>query len=186
MKPRAPSVASVAARVGAALRGRGIRAVLTGGACAGLHSGGVYTSSDADFVLLDPTRRVELDEALASIGFRRVRDGYRHRTLPYQVEFPRGPLGIGQDLDVRPVLARHRGATFLALSATDSCRDRLAAFYHWNDRQSLRVAAWIALRRRVDRRRIRAWSRREGHGAGYEEFEREVARVRTARARRRG
>ena len=43
---------SVAIEVGDALRRHGIRAVLTGGACACLRSGGAYDSVDIDFILL--------------------------------------------------------------------------------------------------------------------------------------
>ena len=61
-----------------------------------------------------------------------------------------------------------------ALSATDSCRDRLAAFYHWNDRQSLEVAVHIARRQKVNLRKIRQWSEQEDHLEQFEEFQRRV------------
>jgi hypothetical protein len=57
----------------------------------------------------------------------------------------------------------------------------LAAFYHSNDRQSLRVAALIALAQLVNMRRIREWSVREGHADRFAEFKIEVARLRKAR-----
>jgi hypothetical protein len=69
------------------------------------------------------------------------------------------------------------------LSATDSCRDRLAAFYHWRDRESLRVAVWIALAQRLDMERIRRWSAGEGFLPQFEEFLAEVRRVRSRRSR---
>jgi hypothetical protein len=58
----------------------------------------------------------------------------------------------------------------LALSPTDSCRDRLAAFYHWNDRQSLETAVAIARRRKIDLETIKDWSRKEGALPRFEEF----------------
>lgn len=64
----------------------------------------------------------------------------------------------------------------LALSPTDSCRDRLATFFHWADRQSLAVAVEIAHRNEVDLARIRRWSEAEGHAARFEELERELER----------
>ena len=72
----------------------------------------------------------------------------------------------------------HIGGAVRTLSATDSCRDRLAAFYHWADRQSLDVAVLIALRNRVDMRKISGWSAREGAAQGYGQFVRELARAR--------
>jgi len=57
-----------------------------------------------------------------------------------------------------------------ALSATDSYRDRLAAFDHWRDRQSLATAVQIARRRKVNLTAVRAWSSREGAAADFSEF----------------
>ena len=86
------------------------------------------------------------------------------------MEFPRGPLAIGEDLDVQPIRLKLPGGYTLALSATDACRDRLAAFYHWSDRQSLQAAVAIALRQRVDLATIQRWSKAEGALAKFDEF----------------
>lgn len=166
---------ALALAVGEALAGRGIRAVLTGGACAGIYSGGLYSSQDVDFVLEGRVTLPSLDAAMTSLGFSRKGNRYLHPESPFWVEFPRGPLGIGADLEIRPVLLRPDRRT-LALSPTDSCRDRLAAFFHWSDRQSLAVAVAIALRNDVDLARIRRWSAAEGHTPRFEEFERELDR----------
>lgn len=104
-------------------------------------------------------------------------------TSSSRTQSPAGPLGIGGDLHVHPVEYRIRGTAVPALSAADSCRDRLVAFYHWNDRQALRVAATIALRHRVNLRFIRHWSEREGARSKCEEFIKEVKRL---AGRRRG
>ena len=173
-------LADVAVAVGDALRRAGIRAVLTGGACASLYSGGVYQSLDADFVLAESTDVEDLDRALATLGFRRRRDRYVHATVSFFVEFPSGPLGIGEDFHIRPVWRSRRAARTLALSATDACRDRLAAFYHWNDRQSLAAAVAIAARNRVAFGKVRRWSQVEGHLEGYAAFLVELRRNRAA------
>lgn len=176
MTPRRGDTPSdVAFEVGHALRRFGIRAVLTGGACASLHSRGAYSSLDVDFVLTGETTQERLDAAMASVRFHRRGDRYVRAGSRLFVEFPPGPLGIGGDLTIQPVLVRRKRRSVLSLSATDSCRDRLAAFYHWNDRQSLRAAALVAARGFVDLRVVRAWSRREGFLARYSEFEAEVA-----------
>ena len=180
------SLADVAVAVGDALRRAGIRAVLTGGACANLYSGGVYQSLDADFVLGESTTLEDLDRALATLGFRRDRDRYVHASVSFFVEFPTGPLGIGEDFRIRPVWRSRRAARTLALSATDACRDRLAAYYHWNDRQSLAAAVAIAARNRVAFGKVREWSRQEGNLEGYSTFLAELRRHRQAvRPRRR-
>lgn len=179
------SLADVAVTVGDALRRAGIRAVLTGGACANLYSGGAFQSMDADFVLSGSPTLEDLSIALGKLGFNRRGDRYVHKRVPFFVEFPRGPLGIGGDVRIRPVWRTRRGAKTLALSATDSCRDRLAAYYHWRDQQSLAAAVAIALKNRVAHRKIREWSGSEGHPDGYEAFLTELERARRSRRRRR-
>ena len=91
------------------------------------------------------------------------------------------PLAVGSDPNVRPVDLRGPAGRTLALSPTDACRDRLAAFYHWDDRQSLAVAAEIASRQRVKLGTIRTWSEREGHPDRFEEFLWEVSKKKSRR-----
>lgn len=177
------TIRDVAAVVGSALQAAGFDAVLTGGACAAIYSGGAVISHDLDFIVRSGGRRSELDDALAAAGFERRHDRYHHRATPFFVEFPRGPLSIGDDTNIRPAKLRIGRSTIAALSPTDSCRDRLAAFYHWSDRQSLRSAVEVAVRQRVRMAEIRRWSGREGAQDKFEEFEGEVAR-RKGRKRR--
>lgn len=164
--------------VGAALSRHRIRAVLTGGACASLHSGGQYLSTDLDFILQSWVSPCELDEALAKVRFRRDGNRYIHQRTPFYVEFPAGPLAVGDDHALRPIELKVGRTSLLGLSPTDSCRDRLAAFYHWNDRQSLRVAAFIACRHELDLELIRRWSASEGHSDKFERFLGEIRRMR--------
>ena len=175
------TIGDVAAIVGSALRSAGFDAVLTGGACAAIYSAGAYISHDLDFIIRAGGKRAELDDALAAVGFVRARDRYVHARTAFFVEFPRGPLAIGDDTNIRPSKLRIGRSTIAALSPTDSCRDRLAAFYHWSDRQSLRSAVEIALRERVNMAAVRRWSEREGASEKFEEFRQEIARRRHRR-----
>jgi hypothetical protein len=162
----------------------GIRAVLTGGACAAIYTAGEYQSEDLDFILQSACSREELDDVMGRIGYRRKGDQYFHSKTRFFVEFPTGPLGIGRDLSITPVRVRVGSRLSIrALSPTDSCRDRLAAFIHWNDRQSLEAAVKIALHNPIGIRKIRTWSAREGAIERFEEFSRELARARHRRRR---
>jgi hypothetical protein len=161
--------------VSAILRRHKIEAVLTGGACASLHSKGEYLSYDLDYIIRNSVTRAQLDQAMSSVGFARTGAEYRHAAMSFFVEFPKGPLAIGDDDLVEPVEMRVGSVRVLTLSATDSCRDRLAAFYHWNDLQSLRVAATIARCQPINLDAIRRWSLKEGRAAEFRQFERELA-----------
>jgi hypothetical protein len=169
---------AVATVVGDALRRAGIHAVLTGGACAHLYTAGRHQSVDADFIVGSPASRAEVDLAMRKVGFVRKGDRYVNARSRYYVEFPRGPLAIGNDYRIRPVEWKTAHGRTLILSATDSCRDRLAAFYHWGDRQSLRVAVRIAAAHRVSLAKIRRWSIAEDARDGFEQFANELKRAR--------
>jgi hypothetical protein len=172
--------------VSQALDSHGIRAVLTGGACASLHARGDYLSQDLDYIIQGRVTRTELDAALATVGFTRDGASYTHPRSLFFVEFPVGPLAIGDDDLVEPVVVRVGRSPVLCLSPTDSCRDRLAAFYHWNDRQSLEVAVRIACHQRVNMRVIRSWSVREGHEPKCRAFAAAVVASRKVRRRSTG
>lgn len=173
---------NVAAAVGDALRRRGITAVLTGGACATVFSGGAYQSLDVDLVIVGSARQSDVDAAMAGLGFSRQGNRFVHPDSPFFVEFPRGPLAIGADHAIRPVPLSVGRARTLSLSATDSCRDRLAAFYYWDDLGSLDAAVAIAVRNRVSMEKVRAWSESEGMSEKYDRFR---AALRQRRADRR-
>jgi len=173
----------VAAAIAGALKKAKIRAVLTGGGCATIYTGGEYQSEDLDLIIQSAPTRQELDDAMRSIGFRRELDHYIHPKTDFFVEFPRGPLAIGRDLGITPVTIRVGSKSITALSATDSCRDRLAAFYHWGDRQSLDTAILIALSQKVNLAVIRTWSVAEKSTERFEEFERELKAARRKKKR---
>lgn len=57
---------------------------------------------------------------------------------------------------------KRRNKVLRLLSPTDCVKDRLAAFFHWNDRQSLEQAILVSRRQSVDLKEIRRWSLKEG------------------------
>jgi hypothetical protein len=56
------------------------------------------------------------------------------------------------------------------LTPTQCVMDRLAAFYHWRDRQALDQAVLVGSLHSVDIDEIERWSAREGQSAAYKEF----------------
>ena len=163
------SVEEVAAIVSDALTSAGITAVLSGGATAQIYTSGLYESRDLDFVASASPR--ELEQVLNRLGF--TREGGRHfvhPTCPYALEFPAWPLAVGNQL-VREWAERTVGALRIQiLTPTQCAMDRLAAFYHWRDRQGLDQAVLVAVQQVVDLDAIERWSIKEGHGEAHREF----------------
>lgn len=60
------------------------------------------------------------------------------------------------------------------LSPTQSVMDRLAAWYHWNDRRSLLQAVDIVKVNQVDFNELKKWSDEEGEADMYKLFIKQI------------
>jgi hypothetical protein len=160
----------VAFAVCTALENEGFVVVLTGGSAATFYAPKAYQSKDIDFVI---TLRGKAGErALIALGYRRKGDYYVHEASPFPVEFPPGPLAIGDDLVTTWNTVRREGELLHILSRTDSCRDRLASFLFWNDFRGLEQALAVFSSRPedVDLETIQDWCRRERQSDKYAVF----------------
>jgi hypothetical protein len=146
-------------------------AVLTGGSAATFYAPEAYLSDDLDFVLA--LRGTNGESVLKQLGYERRGDFYVHPSSRFSLEFPPGPLAIGDDLIRTWSTFRRRGEVLHVLTPTDSCRDRLASFLFWNDFRGLEQALYVyrAQRRKVDLESIRAWCTRERQPEKFELFE---------------
>ena len=174
----------LAAVVCDAFERHGFTAVLTGGACVVIYAEGKYVSKDLDFVLAPQDRLDEVEVVLAELGFRAAGRVYVHPDVDVAVDLGnRWPLAVGQEILKPPPRRAVSGYHLRMLSATDCVKDRLAAFYYWEDRQAFEQAILVCLARRVNMREVGRWSRAEGQGSGFAEFRRELTRRRRAARR---
>ncbi len=173
------SIEEVAAVVSDALTSAGITAVLSGGAAVQIYTSGLYESRDLDFVALASQR--ELQRVLQRLGYtRQAGRHFVHETCPYTLEFPPWPLAVGNQL-VRNWGEQSVGELRIQILTPTQCvMDRLAAFYHWHDRQGLDQAVLVASLHTVDRDEIERWSVSEGHSVSHLEF---VTRLQESAAR---
>jgi hypothetical protein len=165
----------LAALVCEACRKSGIDVVLSGGACVSIYTRNKYESFDLDFVLASHADRPRAGSVLEGLGFRRQGRHYRHARTPYIVEFLAPPLSVGNEPvgEVREIL-RDR-AVLRLLSPTDCVKDRLAAFFHWDDDPSLIQAVMVCRSQPVDLREVRRWSLKEGQKEKHKEFRKALA-----------
>ena len=57
------------------------------------------------------------------------------------------------------------------LTPTDCIKDRLAAYYHWDDEQCLQQAVWVAQQNEFDLESVREWSIKESAEDKFVVFE---------------
>ena len=173
MKPVAGmSAEELAGLVCHTLRAAGITVTLTGGACVAIWSDGKYVSHDLDFIEEGPVPRAQIRSALKRLGFLPKGRHFIHPDTSFLVEFPSGPLMVGDERVTQVVERKTTAGILRLLSPNDCVKDRLAAFFHWNDRQALEQALLVARAQKVDIAEIRRWSRSEGHEEKFRAFSR--------------
>jgi hypothetical protein len=157
------------------LKDAGVTVTLTGGACVAIWSQGKYVSKDLDFIEEGPVPRRKIRDALKLLGFREEGRYFVHPATKFFIEFPTGPLMVGgqriEHVTERTTLC----GDLRLLSPTDCVKDRLAAFFHWNDRQSLEQALMVAQAQHVDLEDVRRWSKSEGNDAKFGIFEQKLS-----------
>lgn len=154
------SIEELAAIVSEFLKSKEIQCVLVGGAVVTLYSKNEYQSRDLDFI--SPNEHKEIAEAMKELGFTKEGKNFRHPKCPYTVEFPSGPLAIGNEIPVKPEgELKTKDGQIKLLSPTQCVMDRLAWFYHYNDRQCLDQALMVASNHQINISKIEIWSKNE-------------------------
>ncbi len=178
---REMSQIELAAFVQEHLRKHGIRTVLSGGAAVMFYAQNRYVTKDVDLITLLAVHRRELRRAMGELGFVEKGRYFVHPDTPYIVEFPSGPLSVGEE----PVRDIHEiclpTGRLTVLSPTDCVKDRLSAFFHWNDSQSLEQAVMVCLHNSVDLDEVARWSEAEGFFDKFLDFQAELRRKRQLR-----
>lgn len=160
----------LAAFIQSHLEPRGIRVVLSGGSVVAFYTKNIYVSKDLDLVNVYLAKRREIKKGMEQIGFSEIDRFFKNPESEFFVEFPPGPLSIGSYAVEKIEEITLPTGILKLLTPTDCVKDRLAAYYHWSDLQSLEQALLVALNQDVDLRDIKEWSRKEGMLVKFEVF----------------
>lgn len=171
MKPlKKMTLGELAAFVCTHLKKHSINCVLSGGACVSIYTTNQYQSYDLDFIENMSTGRKKLRDVLSKIGFSEENRYFKHPETNYFVEFPPGPLSVGDEPITKTREIKFCTGKLRLLSPTDCIKDRLAAYYHWDDRQSLQQAFLVAKYNIVNLKEICRWSKIEGKKTEFEKI----------------
>lgn len=144
------------------LHDREIDNILVGGACVSIYSNEKYRSNDLDIMNIDEVPLNRIREALWELGFEEKGRVFLHKDIEMSVDIVGPPLTIGEEHIRRVNEITEDGKLLKLLSPSDSVKDRLAAYYHWNDQQALEQALMVCEEQKIDIENIRKWSREEG------------------------
>ena len=147
-----------------------IETVLVGGAVVAIYTGGLYQSGDLDLIVTNFFKD-GLPTVMASLGFRKKGRHFFHPLCQHLfVEFPAGPLGIGDDVSIQPDKVLCEGVEIKILSPSDCIKDRLASYLFFQDQEGLSQAVLVAQHQAFDHEAVRAWCQRENALPVWEKF----------------
>jgi hypothetical protein len=139
-----------------------------------LYSHNLYVSKDIDLINTAFTRRSILRRAMETLGFFENGRHFQHSDSLHIVEFPEGPLSVGQEpvKEIREIL--FETGVLRVISPTDCVKDRLCAYYYWEDAQALEQAVLVFCQNQVDLEEIQRWSQAEGKPTHFQVFTKRV------------
>ena len=164
------SQVELAAYIQDSLQTDGISAVLSGGSAVSFYSSDKYVSKDLDLINTNFAKRSKIKSAMEKMGFQEQGRYFVNSETQFFVEFPEGPLSVGEEPVKEINEFELATGTLRIISATDCVKDRLCAFYFWNDQQGLAQAVLVAESQNVDLNEIKRWSKVEGKESEYEIF----------------
>jgi len=162
-------IKELAAIVSDKLNESGIDAILVGGACVSIYTKNKYLSSDLDFV--SSTAIKEISPVLLELGFERKSSRHFEKNdCPFFIEFVSPPAALGSEPLMETNVLKTRFGDIILLTPTDSVKDRLAAYYYWNDPQALEQALILAKAEEIDLQEVKRWSEKERQKEKYNAF----------------
>jgi hypothetical protein len=170
------SIRELAALICDTLKKEGLQATLSGGACAEIYSDSRYVTGDLDFVVnyIWPKNDEILSKVMGNLGFDRKGRLFSNKSVKYFVEFPPGPLSIGEEYKIQPVEITLKTGSLSLLSPTDSLKDRLTGYFYGNDNQCLEQAVMIYNMNEVNIENIRKWAAIENQPEKFRNFLRRI------------
>lgn len=164
----------VASFIATKLKDNNIDVVLSGGFCTQVYSKNEYISYDIDLVTRYSGNIKEIEAVMLSLGFNRKAGNLRYFSHPefeYTVEFPSGPVAIGDSLIKEFAEIGTKAGTIKILRITDALKDRLIGWLIWEDESNLKQSLILANAEasNIDFKEVEEWAIKE-NAKRYEVF----------------
>lgn len=160
----------LAAIVSSKLQKHNIDCILVGGGCVTIYSQNEYQSYDLDYVTYEDMKKIT--HCLSELNFRKKDRYFIHPDCKFFIEFVAPPVAIGNEPIEQFEHRKTSLGTIKMLTPTDSVKDRLVSYFHWEDRQSLDQAIAICKETNleIDLEEIKNWSKKEDNLEKYQVF----------------
>lgn len=156
---------------------RGISTVLVGGAAVSVYTNGAYISGDLDLIVTSGVPK-SLGVVMAKMGFNKEGRYFIHPECSrFFVEFPSGPVAIGDDNHIVLKELVVDNSVIKIFSPTDCIKDRLASYIYFKSRDCLDQALLVALAQPFNIKEIERWCKKEKAGDVLEEFKKNLSKA---------
>ena len=161
-------IVELAAILAKHLQHHGVEVVLVGGLAVEIYTENLYLTKDIDMVNTNYQKPSYLHKVMSELGFHKQGRVYINETTDITVEFPPGPLAVGNNLITNTTVAKTKQGEIPILHVRDVVIDRLAAFIHWQDRQSLVQAVGVMLKHNLKPKDFKEFLINEGNLSNYD------------------
>ena len=162
-------IKKLAAIISDHLKKNDIDVVLVGGACVSIYSDNKYLSYDIDLITDSSIKTII--PVLGELGFKNTGSRlFENSQCKFLIDFVAPPASIGDERLSEFNYLNTRFGTICLLTPTDCVRDRLAAYFFWNDLQSLDQAVMVARRNKIYLSEIKKWAETQGEQEKYKIF----------------
>jgi len=165
------SITELAGIIAEHLQLHGIEVVLVGGLAVEIYTENLYLTKDIDMVNTNYQPPKQIHAAMAELGFHKQGRVYVNNTSDISVEFPSAPLSVGDELIKSTTHAVVANKSIPILKVEDVVKDRLAAFIHWKDQQSLIQATAILIKHHLKPATFKKFCIKEGSRENYQLLE---------------
>lgn len=165
------SIIELAAILAEHLQKNDISVVLVGGLAVEIYTENLYLTKDIDMVNTNYKKPSALHKVMAELGFHKQGRIYVNDTTDITVEFPSGPLAVGNKPITSTTIAKTAKGNIPILYVDDVVKDRVAAFIHCQDRQSLIQAMGMMLKHDITPVQVKDFCMQEGGESHYELLE---------------
>lgn len=144
------------------LKEKGIDVVLSGGSCMEIYTNSNFSSYDIDFIANPSYTSKQIEKIMLSLGFEKTQSRYyKYDNNPNYIEFPSGPVNLGNELPKKfDELKTHVG-TLTLLTPTDCIKDRLCALVYHNGEECFNQAIAVAHLNAINEENLKEWAKNE-------------------------
>ena len=144
------------------LKAKGIEVVLTGGSCMEIYTHSNYSSYDLDFIANPSIKSEQVKNAMIEAGFEKTKDRYfKHPDNDYYVEFPTGPVSLGNEEPKVHNELKTLVGTLKLLTPTNCVKDRLCAYVYHGGKECFQQAIAVAHLNSIDFENLKIWAKNE-------------------------